>query len=81
MWILSAAKSISRDMPGIYPSMVVQTNCQRQTKSQHTPWLNSEYQSNINIPHTDGSSSGRKFASQQMMILSAAIFQEDIQVW
>jgi hypothetical protein len=37
MMILSAARSISRDVPGRYPSMVDQTNRQRQTKPHHLP--------------------------------------------
>jgi hypothetical protein len=42
MMILSAARSISRDVPGRYPSMVDQTNLQRHAKPQHLPWLESD---------------------------------------
>jgi hypothetical protein len=42
MMIISAARTLSRDVPGRYPSMVNQTNRQRQTQPQHSPWLESE---------------------------------------
>jgi hypothetical protein len=56
MMILSAARTISRDVPGIYPSMVDQTNRQRHTKPQHLPWLESEYPGDRYNENTDGSS-------------------------
>jgi hypothetical protein len=56
MMILSAARSISRDVPGRYPSMVNQTNRQRQTKPQHSPWLESEYYGDRYNENTDGGS-------------------------
>jgi hypothetical protein len=43
MMILSAMRSISCDMPSKYPSMVDETSWQMQKKTQHSPWLNSEY--------------------------------------
>jgi hypothetical protein len=54
MMILSAARSISRDVPGRYPSMVDQTNLQRQTKPQHLQWLESEYPGDRYNENTDG---------------------------
>jgi hypothetical protein len=60
MMILSAARSIPRDVPGRYPSMVNQTNRQRQTKPQHSPWLESEFHGDIYSPNTDGSSVGEE---------------------
>jgi hypothetical protein len=56
MMILSAAKSISRDVPGIYPSMVDQTSHQRQTKPHHSAWLESEYPGDRNNENTNGGS-------------------------
>jgi hypothetical protein len=56
MMILSAAKSISRDVPGRYPSMVVQTSRQRYTKLQHSPWLESGYPGDRYKENTKGGS-------------------------
>jgi hypothetical protein len=56
MMILSAARSISCDVLGIYPSMVDQTNRQRQTKPHHSPWLESEYPGDIYNENTDDGS-------------------------
>jgi hypothetical protein len=56
MMILSAARSISHDVPGRYPSMVNQTNRQRQTKPQYLPWLESEYPGDRYNKKTDGGS-------------------------
>jgi hypothetical protein len=56
MMILFAARSISRDVPGRYPSMMDQTNCQMQTKLQHSPWLKSEYHGDRYNKNTDGGS-------------------------
>jgi hypothetical protein len=56
MMILSAAKSIYRDVPGRYPSMVDQTNFHRQTKPQHSPCLESEYPGDRYNENTDGGS-------------------------
>jgi hypothetical protein len=56
MMILSAVRSISRDVPGRYPSMVDQTNRQRHMKPHHSPWLKSEYHGDRYIPNTDGGS-------------------------
>jgi hypothetical protein len=56
MIILSAVISISRDVPGRYPSMVDQTNLERQTKPQHLPWLESEYHGDRYNKNTDGGS-------------------------
>jgi hypothetical protein len=60
MMILSAARSISRDVPGRYPRMVDQTNRQKQTKPQYLPWLESEYHGDRYIPNTDGGSGGEE---------------------
>jgi hypothetical protein len=46
MMILSATRYVYRDVPVGYPSMVDQTNHQRQTKPHHLPWLKSEYYGN-----------------------------------
>jgi hypothetical protein len=54
MMIIYAARSISRDVPGRYPSMVDQTSRQRQTKPQHSPWLESEYPGDRYNETTDG---------------------------
>jgi hypothetical protein len=54
MMILSAARSIPRGVPGRYPSMVDQTNHQRQTKPQHSPWLKSEFHVDRYNENTDG---------------------------
>jgi hypothetical protein len=54
MMILSAARSISRDVSGIYPSMVDQTSRQKQTKPQHLSWLESEYHGDRYNENTDG---------------------------
>jgi hypothetical protein len=43
MMILSAARSMSRDVTGRYPSMVNQTNQQIKTKPHQYSWLGSEY--------------------------------------
>jgi hypothetical protein len=56
MMIISAARSISRDVPGRYPSMVDQTNLQRQTKPQHSPWLESDYPGDRYNENTNGGS-------------------------
>jgi hypothetical protein len=53
MMILSVARSISRDVPGRYPSLVDQTNCQMQTKPQHSPWIESEYPGDRYNENTD----------------------------
>jgi hypothetical protein len=60
MMILSDARSISRDAPGIYPIMVDQTNRKRQTKPYHSPWLESEYHGDRYILNTDGGSVGEE---------------------
>jgi hypothetical protein len=73
MMVLSAARSIYRDVPNIYPSMVDQTNRQRQRKPQYSPWLESDYPGDrYNKKHRRRFGFRRKVASQQMMILSAA---------
>jgi hypothetical protein len=54
--ILSAVRSIPRDVPSRYPSMVDQTIRQRQTKPQHLPWLESEYPGDRYNENTDGGS-------------------------
>jgi hypothetical protein len=54
--IISAVRSISRDVPGRYPLMVDQTNLKKQTKPQHSPWLESEYHDDRYSPNTDGGS-------------------------
>jgi hypothetical protein len=56
MMILSAARSISRDVPGRYPGMVDQTNRQSQTEPHHSPWLESEYPGDRYNENTDGGS-------------------------
>jgi hypothetical protein len=56
MMILSAARSISCDVPSRYPSMVDQTNSQRHTKPQHSPWLEPEYRGDRYNENTDGGS-------------------------
>jgi hypothetical protein len=60
MMIISAARSISRDMTGRYPIMVDQTNRKIKTKSQHSPWIESEYHGDIHSKNTDGSSVSEK---------------------
>jgi hypothetical protein len=55
MMILSAVKSLTRDVPGRYPIMVDQTNRQRQKKPQHSPWLESEYPGDRYNENTNGS--------------------------
>jgi hypothetical protein len=60
MIILSAARSISRDLTGIYPSMVNQTNNQKQTKPHHYSWLESEYYGDRYNENTDGGSDGEE---------------------
>jgi hypothetical protein len=54
MMILSTGRTISRDVPGRYPSMVDQTNRQTQTKPHHSPWLKSEYYGDRYNENTDG---------------------------
>jgi hypothetical protein len=54
--ILSAARSISRDVPDRYHSMVDQTSRQRQTKPHHSPWLKSDYPDDIYNENTEGGS-------------------------
>jgi hypothetical protein len=56
MTILSAARTISPDAPGRYPSMLDQTNRQRQTKPHDSPWLKSEYPGDIYNEKTNGGS-------------------------
>jgi hypothetical protein len=56
MMILSAAKSISRDVTGRYPSMVDQTIRQRQMKPHHSSWLESEYPGDRYNENTNGGS-------------------------
>jgi hypothetical protein len=56
MMILSVARSISRDVPGRYPIMVDQTNRQRQTKPQHSSWLESDYPGDRYNENTGGGS-------------------------
>jgi hypothetical protein len=50
--ILSAVRSISRDVLGRYPSMVVQANHQKQTNPQQSLWIKSEYHDDRYIPNT-----------------------------
>jgi hypothetical protein len=54
--IISAVRSLSRDVPGRYPSMVDQTNRQMQTKPHHSPWIKSEYHVDRYNENTDGGS-------------------------
>jgi hypothetical protein len=56
MMILSAVRSISRDVPSRYPSMVDQMNHQKQTKPQHSPWFKSNYHGDRYKENTDGGS-------------------------
>jgi hypothetical protein len=56
MMILSTARTISLDVPGRHPSMVNQTNLQKQTKPHHSPWLESEYHGDRYNENTDGGS-------------------------
>jgi hypothetical protein len=56
MMILSSARTSSRDAPGRFPSMVDQTNRERQTKPYHSPWLKSEYHGERYNENTDGGS-------------------------
>jgi hypothetical protein len=56
MMILSAGILISRDVPGRYPIMVHKTNCQKQMKPHHSPWLESEYPGDRYNENTDGGS-------------------------
>jgi hypothetical protein len=61
MMILSAARSITCDVPDIYPSMEDQTIRQRQTNPNHSPWLESEYPGDRYNENTgDGSVSEEK---------------------
>jgi hypothetical protein len=54
MMILSAARTISHYVPGIYPSMLDQMNLQMQKKPQNSPWLDSEYPGDRYNEKTDG---------------------------
>jgi hypothetical protein len=54
MMILSAARSLSRDVPGRYPIMVDKTNRQRQKKPHHLSWLESDYHCDRYNENTDG---------------------------
>jgi hypothetical protein len=56
MIILSAARSLSRDVLGRYPSIVDETSRQRHKKPQHSPWLESEYPGDIYNENTDSGS-------------------------
>jgi hypothetical protein len=56
MMILSAARTLSRDVPSRYPGMVDQTNRQMQTKPQYSPWLKSDLHCDTYTENTDGSS-------------------------
>jgi hypothetical protein len=56
MMILSAARTLTSDVPDRYPNMVNQTNRQRQTNPQHSPCLKSEYHGDRYNENTDGSS-------------------------
>jgi hypothetical protein len=56
MMIVSAARSMSRDVPGIYPSMVDQMKLRSQTKPQNSPWLESEHPEDIYNENTDSGS-------------------------
>jgi hypothetical protein len=56
MMILSAAKSTPCDVPGRYPNMANQMKLYRQTKPQHSPWLESEYPGDRYNENTDGGS-------------------------
>jgi hypothetical protein len=56
MMILSAARSMSRDVSGRYSSMVNETIQQMQTKPQHYSWLKSEYHGDRYNENTDGGS-------------------------
>jgi hypothetical protein len=78
MMILSAVRSISHDIPGIYPSMVDQTNRQRQTKPHHSPWLKSEYHGHIYNENTSG---GSKPNSAKKSSLSKVTVPETDGTW
>jgi hypothetical protein len=56
MMILSAARSLTHDVPGIYASIVDQTIRQRQTKPHHSPWLESEFPGDRYNENTNGGS-------------------------
>jgi hypothetical protein len=56
MMIISAARSIYRDVPDRYPSIVVETHQQKQTKLHHSPWLKSEYPGDRYNENTEGGS-------------------------
>jgi hypothetical protein len=58
--ILSAVRSISRDVPGRYPSMVDESDRQKQAKSHIYPWKKSEYHDGRYIPNTDKGSDGKE---------------------
>jgi hypothetical protein len=53
LMILSAERSMYRDVSGRYPSMVSQTNHHIQTKPQNSPWLKSDYHGDGNNINTD----------------------------
>jgi hypothetical protein len=56
MMILSAERSISRDVPSRYPSMVDQLSGQRQMKPNNSPWLEAEYPEDRYNENTNGGS-------------------------
>jgi hypothetical protein len=60
MMILSAARSISHDVTGIYPSMEDQTNNKMQTKPHHSPCIKSEYHGDIYNENIEGGSVGEE---------------------
>jgi hypothetical protein len=60
MMILSATRTLSRDVTGRYPIMVEQMNLQRQTKPHYSPWLESEYHDDRYNENTDGGSVGEE---------------------
>jgi hypothetical protein len=60
MMILSSVRSISRDVTGRYPSMVNQTNHQKQKNTTHSSWIKSEYHGDRNNKNTDGGSDGEE---------------------
>jgi hypothetical protein len=60
MMILSVARSIARDVPGRYPSMVAQTNRQRHTTPHQSPYIKADYNDDIYSPNTDSGSVGEE---------------------
>jgi hypothetical protein len=60
MVILSAVRSISHDVAGRYQIIVNQTKLQRQTKTHHSQWLESEYHGDIYSPNTSDGSVGEE---------------------